>query len=134
MESMLVLEHEAIAEEGWDCWAFMEVSAVILWACLPETCGALVYPLQLLTGNVPLSTTQLQAADVSSFHLQCIGDASTSNGCKMVALFICSGSIHAKARGNSWTRWNSQVATSSKMEGGEIYSEAPKRELLRGFL
>ena len=68
-ESMLALKCEAIAEEGQDCQAFMEASAVALQACPPKTHGALMYPLQLLTSNVPLAamlempaTTQLQAA------------------------------------------------------------------------
>ena len=67
-ESMMALECEAIAEEGWDCPAFIEASAGALWACPPKTHGALMYPLQLVTGNVPLAailgmpaTTQLQA-------------------------------------------------------------------------
>ena len=55
-ESMLPLECEANAEEGWGDGAFMEVSTAALHACLPETCGALMYPLQLLTSNVPLAT------------------------------------------------------------------------------
>ena len=48
-ESMLALECEAIAEEGWDCQAFVEATAVALWACPPETHLALIDPLQLLT-------------------------------------------------------------------------------------
>ena len=54
-ENMLALEHEAIAEEGWDCWVFMVASAVALQACSPKTHEALMYPLQLLTSNVPLA-------------------------------------------------------------------------------
>ena len=66
-ESMLALEHEAIAEEGWDYHTLVEDSVVGLQACLPKTHGAMMYPLQLLTGNVPLAAmlgmlaaTQLQ--------------------------------------------------------------------------
>ena len=43
-ESMLALEHEVIAEEGWDCHTFVEASIAALWACLPKTCGAMMYP------------------------------------------------------------------------------------------
>ena len=73
----------------------MEASAMALWACLPETHGALMYPLQLRTSNVPLATilgipatTQPQAVAgkelTSTASIpQCIGDASISNGCKI---------------------------------------------------
>ena len=33
----------------------MEASRAALQACLPEACGVLMYPLQLLIGNVPLA-------------------------------------------------------------------------------
>ena len=55
-EGKLALEHEVIAVEGQDYWALVEASVMALWACLPETHGALMYPLQLLTSNVPLAT------------------------------------------------------------------------------
>ena len=54
-ESMLELEHEVIAEEGWDCQVFFEVCGAVLWACPPDAYGVLMYPLQLLTGNVLLA-------------------------------------------------------------------------------
>ena len=57
-EYMLMLECQVKAEEGWDCQDFVEVFGVALQACLPKTCGALMYPLQLLTGDV-LSATIL---------------------------------------------------------------------------
>ena len=44
------------SKEGWDCPAFIEDTIVALQACLPKTHQALMYPLQLLTGNVPLAT------------------------------------------------------------------------------
>ena len=55
-ESILALEQEATAEEGWAHQAFMEASRAALQACLLETHGALMYPLQLLTSSVPLAT------------------------------------------------------------------------------
>ena len=67
-ERMLELECEAIPEEGWDCQAFLEACGAVLWACPPKACGVLMYPLQLLIGNVPLaailgmSATTLQLA------------------------------------------------------------------------
>ena len=54
-ESMLELEHEVIAEEGQDCQAFLETCGAVLWACPHKAYGVLMYPLQLLTGNVPAS-------------------------------------------------------------------------------
>ena len=51
-----------------DHQAFVEASGVALWACPPKTSGAVMCPLQLLTGNVLLAAilgmsaaTQLQA-------------------------------------------------------------------------
>ena len=67
---MLQLEHEATAEEGQDCQAFMEACGAILWACLPKAHGELMYALQILTGSVPLVSilgmlaTTLQLATV----------------------------------------------------------------------
>ena len=54
-DSVLALESEVKAEEGWDCQAFVEAFGVAMCACLPESHGALLHPLQLLTGNVPIA-------------------------------------------------------------------------------
>ena len=70
-ESMLEVECEVIAEEGWGCQAFLEACGAVLWTCPPEAHGVLMYPLQLLTGNVqlaailgmPATTLQLATAD-----------------------------------------------------------------------
>ena len=43
-ESMLELECEAIAEEGWDHWAFLEACGAVLLACPPKVHGVLMYP------------------------------------------------------------------------------------------
>ena len=51
-----MLEHKARAEEGWDCQAFVEAFGAAIWACPLETHEALMYPLQLLTGDMPLAT------------------------------------------------------------------------------
>ena len=55
-------------EEDQDHDTFVEAFGVALQACLPKTQGTLMYPLQLLAGNVPLAailgmsaTTQLEA-------------------------------------------------------------------------
>ena len=64
-ESMLKLEHEVLVEEGHDHPAFMEACSTALWACPLKAHGVLMYPLQLLTDNVPLSAmlaTTLQPA------------------------------------------------------------------------
>ena len=34
----------------------MEACGAVLWACPPEACGGLMYPLQLLIGNVLLAS------------------------------------------------------------------------------
>ena len=38
-ENMLMLEHKAKAEEGWDCQAFMEAFGVALQACPSKPVG-----------------------------------------------------------------------------------------------
>ena len=53
---MQKLEHEALAEEGHNCQAFMEATGTTLWDCPFKAHGVLMCPLQLLTGNVPLAT------------------------------------------------------------------------------
>ena len=82
-ESMLELEHELIAEEGWDHQAFLEACGPVLWACPPEAHGVLMYPLHLLTGIMLLApilgmlaiTQQLATAGRKPMsqppHLQC---------------------------------------------------------------
>ena len=142
-ESMLALECEVITEEGWRCHTFVEASVVALEACLPETHWAIMYPLQLFNwqcstshpvGNASCHTDagySWQRTDTSGNHPQWIGDASTSNGCQMAALFIWSGSICAKARGGSRTRQHPQGVTSSKTEGRSVAK--PLRELQRGL-
>ena len=54
-ESILELEHEAIAEKEQNHWAFVEACRVVLWAHPPKACGVLMYPLQLLTSIVWLA-------------------------------------------------------------------------------
>ena len=49
------IEREAIEEEGTDHQSFLTVCGVALQACPPEACGILMYPLQLLTGNMSLA-------------------------------------------------------------------------------
>ena len=44
-DSVLVLECEAKVEEVQDCHAFMEAFGAAVQSCLPESCGALLYPL-----------------------------------------------------------------------------------------
>ena len=63
-ESMLELEYEVVAEEGWDCWAFLEACGAVLWVCPPKAHGELMYPLQLLTNNVPLATISRMPATI----------------------------------------------------------------------
>ena len=45
VESMLKLKCEVLAEEGYDCQAFMEACGEALWACVPQcSWGADVSP------------------------------------------------------------------------------------------
>ena len=53
---MLALEHEAKVTEQQDHHAFPEGFWAVVWTCLPESWGALLYPLQILTSDIPLVT------------------------------------------------------------------------------
>ena len=55
-ESMQDLEYEAIEKEEWDCQSFLEACTAALQACPLKAHGVLMYPLQLLTWNMSLST------------------------------------------------------------------------------
>ena len=54
-ESTLAQECQVMEEERLACQAFVEAFGVAMGSCLPESQGALLYPLQLLTGNVLLA-------------------------------------------------------------------------------
>ena len=88
-ESMQDLEHEAIEMEEWDHQSFLE-------ACCPKAHGVLMYPLQLLIGNMSLATLlattpnwPLQLGNLQpqlpSDHVR---DTHTSNRDQMMTPFI----------------------------------------------
>ena len=52
-ESVFKLECEALAEEGCNCWAFVEVCGTALQVCTLKAHGVLISPLQLLARGVP---------------------------------------------------------------------------------
>ena len=87
-ESMLDLEHEAIEKEGQDHQSFLEACRVALQAYHPRNHETLIYPLQLLTGNMSLATL---LATTPNWPLQlgnptpqcpsnCVRDTPTTNG------------------------------------------------------
>ena len=51
-EAIGTLENEVIKEEGWAHQSFLWACGVALWACPTESLGTLMYPIQLLTGNM----------------------------------------------------------------------------------
>ena len=55
-DSMEGLEREAIEEEEQDCQSFLIICQVALQICPPGTHGVLMYPLQLLMGNMSFAT------------------------------------------------------------------------------
>ena len=55
-DSMQGLERDAIKKEGRDCQSFLATCRAALQACSSEAHGALMYPLQLLMGNMSLAT------------------------------------------------------------------------------
>ena len=54
-DNMLALEGEAKATEEWECKAFTEAFREAVQACPPESHGALLYLLQILTSDVRLT-------------------------------------------------------------------------------
>ena len=54
-ESVLALECQVMEEERCACQAFMEAFRVAMGSYLPENWGALLYPIQVLTSNMPLA-------------------------------------------------------------------------------
>ena len=55
LEGMQCLKMDALEEEGRDCLSFLSTCGVALQACPPNALGILMYPLHLLTGNMPLA-------------------------------------------------------------------------------
>ena len=97
---MLELEHEVITEDQVGLLSIPGGLWAALWACPPKAHEVVMYPLQFLTGNVPLATilgmpaTTLQPAtagrktDVNSLPTYSVRDASTPKQNQMVALLI----------------------------------------------
>ena len=54
--NMQCLKREAIEEEGKNCQSFLAACGIALQICPPQVQGVLMYPLQLLTGNMSLAT------------------------------------------------------------------------------
>ena len=52
--NIMALEPEAKAEEGRECQDFAEASWAVMQRCPPEAWETFMYPLQLLTGDMPL--------------------------------------------------------------------------------
>ena len=55
-ETILALESKAIKEDGWAHQSFLWACGVALQACHMEALGVLMYPIQLLTGNMSLTS------------------------------------------------------------------------------
>ena len=55
-DNVLALECEAKVTKEQDCQAFAEAFGAAVQACQPKSHGALLYPLQILTNDVPLAT------------------------------------------------------------------------------
>ena len=70
-ESILVLECQVMDYEGQAHQTFVEAFRVAMGSCLPESQGALLCPLQLLTGDMPLATLLGMSATA---QLQVVGD------------------------------------------------------------
>ena len=140
-ESMLALEGEGTAEEGQDCQPFVEASRVALWACLSTTHVALMFCLQLLTGNVPLAailgipaSTQPWAVDGRELTLTAsISSVSEMlvplTGTKWWPPFISSVSIYAKTR----TGHHSWGATLPKWKEGRPTARPLKENCCETF-
>ena len=56
-EGMQHLEAAALEEEGRGCLSFLSACWAALQTCPPDALEVLMYPLHLLTGNMPLGTS-----------------------------------------------------------------------------
>ena len=54
-ETIWALESEAIEEDEWAHQSFLWACRAALWACPAEALGVLMYPIQLLMGNISLT-------------------------------------------------------------------------------
>ena len=63
--NIMVLEEEAKADEGRDCQAFAEAFWAVMQACPPEAQRTLMYPLQLLSSDVPLAALMGMTMQIS---------------------------------------------------------------------
>ena len=54
-ETIQALESQTIKEDGQAHQSFLQASGVVLQACPAEVLGVLMYPIQLLTGNMSLT-------------------------------------------------------------------------------
>ena len=142
-ENMLELEHEVIAEEGQDCWAFEEACGAVLWACPPEAHGVLMYPLQLLTGNVllaailgmPATTLQLTTAGrelvSTASQLKCQRSQHSqleTNG--SMAHLTRNNHAETRGKGSCGARHHSPRVAMPKAERGEALGKTPQGEPL----
>ena len=67
-ESVLKLECKALVEEGHDHQTFVEACGTAVWACPAKAHGALMYPLLLLTGDVPLAAMLAATLQLATVH------------------------------------------------------------------
>ena len=92
-ESVLKLEHDALAEEGHDHWAFVEACGAALRVCYLKAHGVLIYPLQLLASGVSLGPFIEMPATGCGWHWVClstphIGHTSAQTQHQAAASFI----------------------------------------------
>ena len=95
-ESMPDMECEAIEKEGQDCQSFLESCRAVLQACPPEANGGLMYPLQLLIGNMSLPAVLVDTGHCNWRTYPCsssdhVRDTCTPNGYQMIAMLIQPG-------------------------------------------
>ena len=109
-ESMQNIEREVIEDEGWDHQSFLSTCGMALQVCPPEAHGVLMYPLQLLTGNMSMAallvtTTQLATTMGTYPHIyptSSVSGTCTSNGDQTAMLFTWLGGSFPNIR-----RWTS---------------------------
>ena len=132
-ESVLKLEHEVLAEEGHHCQAFVEACSASLWACPLKAHGVLMYPLLLLTGNVPLAATtghSGQRIATNSLPTHSDKDAGTPNWNQTVTPIVWPGSnsFKSRRRGSGQSRHLSRRASPPKVERERAPCKTPQWE------
>ena len=101
-ETIWALENEAIKEDRWAHQSFLQACRVALWTCPVEALGVLMYPIQLLTGNMSL-TGLLMATPQQTINLR--GPIPSPSCCKRLTMAVPCSKRPTMAAHSMGTKW-----------------------------